>query len=314
MTDVRELLDAAQGALETDNRLVARGYLRRAAGIAPERKDIWEALLAVSERPADRERCLEQIIELDPHDAAARAALQALRADRQEGNKAEPARSPSTPEQAAAVATSGTEAERRPPGDNGSNGASMPTPFLVGARPDVTVEMLRQWDATVAAGESLHCINHPHRETALRCNRCGAPVCTSCVVRTPVGYRCAECVKAQQAVFFNAQWYDYPIAGMVALLLSIPAAAIASVAGWFFAIIVSPVAGGLIGGAVHWAIGRRRGRWTWLIVAVGVVLGALAALGVTAILRSPSLISLGIYVFMATGAATSVLRLGRRRG
>jgi len=40
----------------------------------------------------------------------------------------------------------------------------------------------------------------------------------------------------------------------------------------------------------------------------------LAAMGVTAILRSPSLISLGIYVFMATGAATSVLRLGKRRG
>ncbi|MFL7810696.1 MAG: hypothetical protein AB8I80_18800, partial [Anaerolineae bacterium] len=151
-------------------------------------------------------------------------------------------------------------------------------------------------------------------ETALRCNRCGAPVCTSCVVRTPVGFRCAECVKAQQATFFNAQWYDYPIAGIVALLLSIPAAAIASVAGWFFAIIVSPVAGGLIGGIVHWAIGRRRGRWTWLVVAVGMVLGALAAMGVTALLRSPSLVSLGIYVFMATGAATSVLRLGKRRG
>jgi len=74
------------------------------------------------------------------------------------------------------------------------------------------------------------------------------------------------------------------------------------------------VAGGLIGGIVHWAIGRRRGRWTWLVVAVGMVLGALAAMGVTALLRSPSLVSLGIYVFMATGAATSVLRLGKRRG
>jgi len=305
MTDVRELLDAAHSALETDNRLVARGYLRRAAGLAPERKDIWEALLEVSERPADRERCLEQIVELDPDDTAARAALAALRAEKEE-SEAGPEESPSTTGQAIAATTA--------PGDDGRSSASMPAPFLVDARPDVTVEMLRQWDATVAAGEPLHCINHPHRETALRCNRCGAPVCTSCVVRTPVGYRCAECVKAQQATFFNAQWYDYPIAGIVALLLSIPAAAIASVAGWFFAIIVSPVAGGLIGGIVHWAIGRRRGRWTWLIVTVGLVLGALAAMGVTAILRSPSLISLGIYVFMATGAATSVLRLGKRRG
>ncbi|MFN2157304.1 MAG: hypothetical protein ACK2UX_18900 [Anaerolineae bacterium] len=305
MTDVRELLDAAHSALETDNRLVARGYFRRATGLAPERKDIWEALLEVSDRPADRERCLEQIVELDPDDTAARAALAALRAEKEE-SEAGPEESLSTTGQTIAATTA--------PGDNGQSSASMPTPFLVDARPDVTVEMLRQWDATVAAGASLHCINHPHRETALRCNRCGAPVCTSCVVRTPVGYRCAECVKAQQATFFNAQWYDYPIAGIVSLLLSIPAAAIASIAGWFFAIIVSPVAGGLIGGIVHWAIGRRRGRWTWLVVTVGMVLGALAAMGVTALLRSPSLVSLGIYVFMATGAATSVLRLGKRRG
>jgi hypothetical protein len=305
MTDVRELLDAAHSALETDNRLVARGYFRRATGLAPERKDIWEALLEVSDRPADRERCLEQIVELDPDDTAARVALAALRAEKEE-SEAGPEESLSTTGQTIAATTA--------PGDNGQSSPSMPTPFLVDARPDVTVEMLRQWDATVAAGASLHCINHPHRETALRCNRCGAPVCTSCVVRTPVGYRCAECVKAQQATFFNAQWYDYPIAGIVSLLLSIPAAAIASIAGWFFAIIVSPVAGGLIGGIVHWAIGRRRGRWTWLVVAVGMVLGALAAMGVTALLRSPSLVSLGIYVFMATGAATSVLRLGKRRG
>jgi hypothetical protein len=309
MTDIRELLDAAHGALETDNRLVARGYLRRAAGIAPQRKDIWEALLAVSERPADRERCLVQIVQLDPGDAAARASLEALRAEMGEKGEADPA-SPSAAEPAPEAVSATTES--KPAGDNGQGRAS--TPFLVDARPDVTVEMLRQWDATVAAGEPLHCINHPYRETALRCNRCGAPVCTSCVVRTPVGYRCSECVKAQQAAFFNAQWFDYPIAGIIALVLSIPAAAIASVAGWFFAIIVSPVAGGLIGGIVHWAIGRRRGRWTWLIVAIGLVFGALAAMGVMAILRSPSLISLGLYVFMATGAATSVLRLGKRRG
>jgi hypothetical protein len=314
MTDVRELLGAADSALETGNRLVARGYLRRAAGLAPERKDIWEALLAVSERPADRMRCLEQIVALDPDDAAARASLQALRGEAAEESEADPEESPTAVEPSTAASAASATAERRQAGDDGQDSPSMPAPFLVGVRPDVTSEMLQEWDAAVAAGEPLYCINHPHRETALRCNRCGAPVCTSCVVRTPVGYRCAECVKAQQAAFFNAHWYDYPVAGLVALLLSIPAAAIASVAGWFFAIIVSPVAGGLIGGIVHWAIGRRRGRWTWLIVAAGLVFGALAAMGIMAALRSYNLISLGIYVFMATGAATSILRLGRRRG
>ena len=37
--------------------------------------------------------------------------------------------------------------------------------------------------------ESLTCANHPDRETLLRCNKCGKPICISCAVRTPVGYR-----------------------------------------------------------------------------------------------------------------------------
>ncbi len=39
------------------------------------------------------------------------------------------------------------------------------------------------------------CANHPERETGLRCNRCGKPICSQCAVQTPVGYRCRECVR-----------------------------------------------------------------------------------------------------------------------
>ncbi len=312
MTDVRELLDAAQGALEAGDSLVARGYLRRATGVAPERKEIWEALLEVSTRPADRVRCLEQIVALDPEDAAAQASLQALRSEMAEEAAEAPARgdgsAPSSPADAAA------ETVREEQGDPiAEHAAPVLAPTLIGARPDVTDEMRREWEAAVAAGEALHCINHPQRETALRCNRCGAPVCTRCVVRTPVGYRCSECVKAQQSTFYTARWYDYPIAGAVAFILSVPAAALATLAGWWFALIVSPVAGGLIGGIVHWAVGRRRGRWTWLVVAAALVLGALVALGLMAIFRSFGLISVAIYAVMSVGAATSILRLGKRR-
>jgi hypothetical protein len=184
-------------------------------------------------------------------------------------------------------------------------------PVLTGIRPDVTDAMRREWDAAVAAGEALHCINHPQRETALRCNRCGAPVCTHCAVRTPVGYKCSQCVKAQQSTYYNARWYDYPIAATIAFVLSVPAAVFATIAGWWFALIVSPIAGGLIGGIVHRAVGRRRGRWTWLVVAAALVFGALVALGALALFRSFGLISIGIYTVMAVGAATGVLRLGK---
>src|SRR4030043_252957 len=50
----------------------------------------------------------------------------------------------------------------------------------------------------------LTCANHPNRETSLRCKRCNKPICASCAVLTPVGYRCRECVRGQQATFDTA--------------------------------------------------------------------------------------------------------------
>jgi hypothetical protein len=176
-------------------------------------------------------------------------------------------------------------------------------------RLDITDEMRQRWAEAKAAGEPLFCIDHPHRETVLRCNQCDAPVCTSCVVRTPVGFRCKECIKAQQAIFFNAFWYDYPLAALIALVLSVPAAFVTSLVGWWFALIISPFAGGLIGGAVHWAIRRRRGRYIWLVVAVCVILGAFVSWGV----RPRAALTIAIYAVMATGAAVGALRMGRRR-
>ena len=56
---------------------------------------------------------------------------------------------------------------------------------------------------------TLYCYVHPNRETSLRCNNCNRPICASCAVRTPTGYRCRECVKGQQKTFDTSEWYDY---------------------------------------------------------------------------------------------------------
>jgi hypothetical protein len=271
--------------------LVARGYWRRASRIAPDRLDIWLALCRVTELPAERRRCLEHVVELDPNNAQARAELASLQQQETEPENEVSEDAPDAVDAGAEDAPASAEQ------------------ILFSVHPEVTAEMVQQWDEAIASGKPLVCIHHSTRETSLRCNRCGVPICTSCAVRTPVGFRCKECVKAQQSIFFTARWGDYPLAALIALVLSVPAAVLAGMVGWWFALIISPLAGGLIGGLVHRAIGRRRGQWIWLTVGACVALGALAAI----IVNPSSIIAAGVYAVTATGAAIGVLRLGRTR-
>ena len=146
---------------------------------------------------------------------------------------------------------------------------------------------------TVTADQPMYCANHPHAETRLRCNKCGKPICIKCAKRTPVGFRCPECLREQQAVFYAATSLDYGIAVVVALVLAVVAGFIMSHLGWFFAIFLGPVIGGLIAEAVRQAIGKRRGRWMSLIVVICIVAGAVIPLipafsSVSAILPSLS--------------------------
>ncbi len=149
----------------------------------------------------------------------------------------------------------------------------------------------------------LYCTVHPEVETTLRCNRCGRPMCTRCAVRTPVGYRCKECVRAQQDRFFDAQMRDYLVAAAASLVLSFLAAGIVAQLGWFyFAFFLAPAAGSGIGAAVWKLTGKRRGRYTALIVGSAVVLGALPFL-------PGHLFAIGIYLALATSTAVARFQL-----
>jgi hypothetical protein len=306
MSDVDEFLERAHAAMEVGDTLVARGYLRRAARSEPDRLDIWLDLCRVTERPQDHIECLQRVVDLDPANTEAQAELEQLRQEYtpDTGPDTGPDTRPDTGPEPEPVEEGQPEEEEEP-----AVTAPYSEPERSGMRLDVTDEMRRQWDEAIAAGQPLVCIDHPHRETTLRCNHCDAPICPECAVRTPVGFRCKECVKAQQAVFYNAEWYDYVVAALITLALSTPAAVIASWIGWFFALIVSTFIGGLIGGVVHRAIGRRRGKWIWLTVAVCIVLGAFFVW----LARPGAILPIGIYAGMATVAAMGILRLGRSR-
>ncbi len=120
----------------------------------------------------------------------------------------------------------------------------------------------------------LTCANHPERETGLRCNRCGKPICSQCAVQTPVGYRCRECVRGQQAMFETAGKADYLIAGGVSAVgVGLGAGVLAFLSLW--GLLLAPVVGGGVAEVVRWAVRRRRSRRLPTAAAVGGTIGLL---------------------------------------
>jgi hypothetical protein len=177
--------------------------------------------------------------------------------------------------------------------------------------------------------EPTFCATHPNVETYLRCNRCGKLICPKCAVRTDVGYRCRDCISTQQKVFYTGfRPTYYAIAAAAALPPSVIAGWLLPILGWY-SLILGPLAGVGIAELARWAMGRRRGPYTWLVVCGCIVVGWLIGLlftvipVVSQIVLDPAVTPLllgwlgsqlwgAIYVVAAAGAAYGRLRPGRR--
>jgi len=161
---------------------------------------------------------------------------------------------------------------------------------------------------TESVSETLVCANHPQTPTALRCNKCGKPICSRCAVRTPVGYRCKDCVRGQQQIFETAFWYDYVLAAVIA-------APLAGIAGFlvvrlgFFVIFLAPVVGGAVAELVRAAVRRRRGRYLSHMAAAAFVFGCLPLI-VVLLLGAGLFGALWpvVYAFIATSTLYARLR------
>ena len=129
---------------------------------------------------------------------------------------------------------------------------------------------------TEAGPEILHCANHPDRETVLRCNRCEKPICTQCAIQTPVGKRCPECVRSQQAKYYSGERYDILIGAAVAMVMGAVLGALAylflGLAGFFsflLAFFVGSAAGGAVAEVIRRALRRRRARGMKIAAKIG---------------------------------------------
>lgn len=120
------------------------------------------------------------------------------------------------------------------------------------------------------------CVNHPRRETGVRCSKCGKPICTACMIQTPVGMRCRPCAGLRKLPQYQV--------GPVLLLRSWAAGLVTSTVVWlvigavpylrfFLAILV-----GLAVGEVMSRAARRRANHALEAIAViDVIIGAAVA-------------------------------------
>jgi len=100
--------------------------------------------------------------------------------------------------------------------------------------------------------EVIYCVNHPHRETLLRCNKCGKPICPECAVRHPVGLRCRECAQLRRIPTYDLSPRHYA----VALAAGLPSAVVGVILGGILdRFLLIPFIGGFIPWIIAFAVG-----------------------------------------------------------
>ncbi|BAL99515.1 MULTISPECIES: B-box zinc finger protein [Caldilinea] len=160
----------------------------------------------------------------------------------------------------------------------------------------------------------LYCANHPDTETYLRCNKCGKPICLKCAVLTEVGYRCKECIRQQQNVFYNAATTDNLIAFAVAAgitLIAWPLVAwlfrLTGFFGWILAVLIGSGAGASLAQIIRKSVGRRRGRYIRHFTLAGIIVGLILSGLLTSLIFSSflSFFSLGGLLFLILVIATA---------
>ncbi|MDQ4077215.1 MAG: hypothetical protein M3220_13325 [Chloroflexota bacterium] len=178
--------------------------------------------------------------------------------------------------------------------------------------------------AARADDEILYCTVHPDRETVLRCNRCGRPMCTDCAVRHPVGLRCRNCVQETRSPIYQINTATVGRALIAATVISTVVGGLVLIFGgaiwWIFWLFIGGAIGRGIGEVVQRAVPRKRGRQLQIATGVGMVLGLLVAAGglgflqagapgiIAGMLRYPFQLHVLLYLGTALGGAVTALR------
>jgi hypothetical protein len=130
----------------------------------------------------------------------------------------------------------------------------------------------------VADDGAMYCYRHPDRETYVRCGRCDRPICTSCAMQGPVGFRCKQCGTLANDPLTTIAPTHAVLGTAVAFAGGIVIGLITGGLG-LFTIFVSFFAGGVISEAVIRITGYKRGPRILAIVFGGIAAGAIVGIG-----------------------------------
>lgn len=122
----------------------------------------------------------------------------------------------------------------------------------------------------------MYCINHPDRETLLRCAKCERPICTECAIRHPVGLRCPECAKLKKVPTYDVPAPYYLRAFGAGLMTSVICSIFVEILPMFFlSFFAALIAGGIIAEVISRVTRYKRGVGLQIVAGISIILGYL---------------------------------------
>jgi tetratricopeptide (TPR) repeat protein len=300
---IRTLLRQANRVADAGKRAAAEKLYRQIIEEAPQTAEAWAGLGQVVRSEEEKLDHFQRALELDPQNVQAKAGLTGLVEEESIGGENNLKDNENTSASDSLITQKNNDQAINEVIEAGTENESAN---------DASIEVMESTDhehlaASVGDTEvAIYCANHPKRETSLRCNRCGKPICSTCAQPTPVGYRCPECIREQEDQFFSASALNYMLVVIVTVPLSLIAGWIATFLG-FFTIFLGAATGTMIGRIAFRVSGRRRGRWMPRLVSVIVIAGGLL-MGLLFVGINFRLIWSGIYIITASGAAYYQMR------
>lgn len=273
-SQVADLIQQGNTALQSGNAYEARKVFRQATEIQPDNVEAWLGLADSVIPYRDKRTYLQHALELDPSRNDIQTKLTEVEQKLASGevfsvvHKTESTRQ----EEAHIVDESPTEGD----------------------------------EATIPLA---YCYRHPDRETGLRCTQCNNPICSDCVRPAAVGQLCPDCARERRPPNYQI---SAGIATLVSLL-SVAYSFLLSIAivfffgrmaflGFFLALLLGSAMSNLLVRLLDRVTRSKRGRAMQIAVGLGLGIGALPLL-----LISQSLVLL-IFIVVLIGATIAQLR------